>query len=439
MSTRVKPELVKARRVAGLAALVTLTLAVAKWLVGLLINSPALQADGVDSTTDTIALATSWVGLRIASREPTERFPYGFYRAESLAALVVSVLIIVLGGRYLWEGLRVFGEVPNLRHPYAGMATAVVSVAVAAVLYRWERNTSRETGSQSLSATAAEVKLDMAKSSAVFVALVCSRLEVPYVESLVTLAIAGTIIHAGVQNLRSAVLSLMDASVDPALEDEVARIIAAVPGVRGVEKIHSRRSGPFYFVEGHVDVKPSMDVECSHALAHRAAEAVRQERPRVEGVVLHIEPYRGETQTVLVPVETDEGLDAALCPHFGRAPYFVVARLNGEDIDTVTLEENEFRDRVIRAGLAVIREFVQERELDAVLVREIGEIAFHGLRDSAVGIFRAPETSAREAIEQYARNRLDLLPEPTHSSDRKIEDGQGATLPEVAADGEHEV
>lgn len=421
-----KDNLTRARRVAFIAALVTMAMAAGKYGVGVLVGSRALQADALHSGIDMIALGTSWFGLYIAGRKATERFPYGFYRAETLAALLGSGLIIFLGVRFAIESVQRLGAPPVAQFTGAGLAVAGISVFVALGLYLWEKRTSLATGSQSLGATAEEVRLDMGTSIAVFVALICSRYSIPYVEGIVTLLISGLVLYAGFGNLWSAVLSLMDASVDPELEREVAQIIADVPGVRGVEKIHSRRSGPFYFVEGHVDVRPQMDVERSHALAHRAAETVREKRPRIEGVVLHIEPYRGQVQRALVPVESGEGLDAPLCPHFGRAPFFVLARLRDGAIEDVEVEENEFQDRQLRAGLAVIREFVESRDLDVVLVREVGEIAFHGLRDSAVGIYRAPEGTAREALEAYARSEVRLLPEPTHSSDRKIEaDGHG--------------
>lgn len=64
--------------------LITLLLAAVKAAVGRLIGSSALTADALHSGTDTVALAASWFGLMLASREPTERFPYGFYRPDAV-------------------------------------------------------------------------------------------------------------------------------------------------------------------------------------------------------------------------------------------------------------------------------------------------------------------------------------------------------------------
>ena len=415
-----KEDLQRARRVALLAALVTLGMAVGKWLVGSLVNSPALMADALHSATDMVALGASWFGLTIALRPPSRRFPYGFYRAETLGAMVASGLIIFLGGRFLWQSVSRLGAPSELRFSAAGLATSAISVFVALGLYLWEKKTSRLTGSQSLAATAEEVKLDMLTSAAVFVALLCSQYRIPYVEGLVTLAIAGLVLWAGFTNMWTAMLSLMDASIDPEMEREVTEIIEGISGVREVEQLRARKSGPFYFVEGHVKVKGTMDVVHSHGLAHQAQAEVREKKPRVEAVVLHMEPYHSELQRVLVPVASDEGLGAPASGHFGRAPFFLLATLRGMEIEDFRVEPNEFREKVMRAGLGVVRSFVRQRGLDAAIVKEIGEIAFQGLRDSAVEIYKTSEATAADALSAYQHKKLPLLTEPTHSSEQNL-------------------
>jgi len=79
------------KRVAVAATLLTILLAVVKGVIGGLRGSPALTADAVHSFADTLAIFASWVGLKLAERPPTKRFPFGLYRAENLAALVVAV------------------------------------------------------------------------------------------------------------------------------------------------------------------------------------------------------------------------------------------------------------------------------------------------------------------------------------------------------------
>jgi len=419
----VKDSLARARRTAAGAGGVTLLLAATKGAVGAVVGSTVLLADALHSTVDLLALLASWFGLKLASKKPTERFPYGFYRAETLSALVASGVILVLGMGFFLEGIERLSSPLALSHPTVAMTVAVVSAVVAICVSTWERRVGRATGSQSLIATADEARLDVGSSFLVFVALLATRYRVPYIEGIVTIVISSVVIAVGLRNASRALLALMDASVDRELETETVTIIENIPGVRTVEKLRARRSGPFYFVEGHVQVAPSMDVTRSHMLSHEAQRRLQEQRPDVEGVVLHIEPYHSNRRRILVPITTPEGLQSPVEFHFGRARWFLLATLEGNRIVDTSVEENPFTRREVRAGVAVINTFVKEKELDGVLVREIGEIAYHGLGDNCVEVFRAPQGTAEESITAYAEGRLDFLPAPTHSSDDKLEDG----------------
>ena len=421
-SDKPREELLVARRTARWVLLITLVMAGVKAVVGRLTGSSALTVDAVHSFTDMVALGASWFGLLLASREPTRRFPYGFYRAETLGAAVASGVIIFLGIKFLLTGIERLAEPVSLSYSGVGLLVSGCSAAVAYGLYRWERRVSEETGSQSLSATAEEVRLDMGSSLAVFLALAFGRYGVPYLDAVVTLGISVLVLWAGGKNLLVSLLSLMDASLDPELEGKVTELLEGMEEVREVEKIRARKSGPFYFVEGHVSVAGTMDVKRSHALAHEAAGRVSERFPEVEGTVLHIEPHHPEHLHVLLPVEEESGLEANLAKHFGRAPFFLTAMIGDGQVCDWRVENNEARERNVRAGLAATKEFVGDRDVDVVICRDIGEIAFHGLRDHFVEVFRAGEETVGSALERYRGGDLRLLTEATHSSEKKVTD-----------------
>ncbi len=414
--------LVKARRTAAIAAAITLLLALTKAAIGYAAGSTALVADALHSGSDLLALAASWFGLSLAGRKPTQRFPYGFYRAETLAALLISGLVVYLGGALLWKGMAGLRTPIAVAHALPAMAAAGLSVGVALLLSRWETRVSASTGSQSLAVTAAETRMDAYSSVLVFVAVLMSRLGWPGVEGIATILISGVVIWTGLKNGRGALLALMDASVDPGLEREVASALSEIPGVRKVEKVSSRKAGPYFFVEAHVWVAGSMDVNRSHALSHEAQQLIKERQPKVEGVILHLEPYRSPRRRVLVPVQSADGLSAEVESHFGRAPWFLIAAVDGSGAIEIATERNPFADKAVRAGLAVINRFLKEHELDAILVREIGEIAFHGLRDNGVEVLHSRAGTAEGSLREYRAGGLEHLNAPTHSSEEKMEE-----------------
>ena len=85
----------KGEKAAGFPTIINLALTVLTVIVALFSGSIALLADAIDSFADIFSSAVVWVGLGMIQRKPSERFPYGYYRAETLALLIVSAIVIV--------------------------------------------------------------------------------------------------------------------------------------------------------------------------------------------------------------------------------------------------------------------------------------------------------------------------------------------------------
>ena len=139
-------------------------------------------------------------------------------------------------------------------------------------------------------------------------------------------------------------------------------------------------------------------------------------------MILHIEPSMKLVQQIIVPIKSPAGLWAEVETHFGRARWFLITGLENRCIIHSAVLENPFRQRAVRAGLAVINHFIREREIGVALVREIGEISFYGLRDNLVEIYRVPKGLASEALQAHAAGRLKHLLRPTHSSEEKLKE-----------------
>jgi len=405
------------RRVAALATVLTLLLVVAKGLVGYVRHSPALMADAVHSAADTLAIFASWVGLRLADRPPTKRFPFGLYKAETLASLLVSAIILVAGVNLLLEsmsGLIRGGAL--LPHSLDVLVVALASSVLSFGIFVWEKRVGGRLNSQSLLANADESRADIITSLAVFVGAGASYLGVSRVELIVAAGLSLIIIWLGAKHGRAAVYVLLDASLDRDLEQRAADIAEELPGVLAVEQVRLRRAGPFCFGIAHIAVRKSADVARSHELAHKVEEAVRAAIPRVETLTVHMEPFHPDKWTVMVPTDA-HSLDAPVSKHFGRAKYFLFATVSSDCIQQTEFIENPFRRNAARAGLAVIKEALQNRKVDAVVVRQIGEIAFHTLRDHYVDIYEAPKGSSRDTLTQFAAQKLHPVIEPSHASE----------------------
>ena len=80
---------------AAIGVIVSAFLAATKIAAGVIGNSFALVADGVESVLDIFSGLLVWGGLRVSAVPESERFPYGLGKAEPLASLVVSTVLLL--------------------------------------------------------------------------------------------------------------------------------------------------------------------------------------------------------------------------------------------------------------------------------------------------------------------------------------------------------
>ena len=249
-----------------------------------------------------------------------------------------------------------------------------------------------------------------------FIGAGASYVGVPRVELVVAGGLSLLILWLGAKHGLVATFSLLDASLDRELEDRIGEIAGGVTGVKETGRVRLRRAGPFRFGIAEVRVQRSADVARAHEVAHQVERAVRAEIPNIEMLTVHLEPFQPADRAVMVPAD-GRGLDANVSEHFGRAKCFLFATVTGEDVRQSECIENTFRGKKARAALAVIKSVLAGREIDAVLTREIGEIAFHALRDHYVAIHSAPACTVAEALAQFAKGDLPPLTAPTHASE----------------------
>ncbi|VEN74118.1 Cation transporter [Candidatus Desulfarcum epimagneticum] len=411
------------RRVAFIASFANLVLAVMKGAVGYFFGSPILLADAFHSGADLLAHAASGFGLWIAARGKTAKFPYGLYRAETLACLIVGALIIVAGIEIFREGWRkLFFLVPPGSFPILPVAASVVSSIVVFFVSRAELKVGKAIGSQSLVANSREAFLDIFTSLAVLAGILLAYLRIPYVEGAVIILISALLFKLGIENIWTSLLILMDANLDPGLQAEIEKKVNQIYGVKGVGNVKIRKSGPFKIIDCVIATRPSLSLYKAHELSHKVERFIAKNYEHIESVFIHMEPVRTKTVRAAIPVRNMDGLASVVHSHFARAPYFLVLRLSGDHQEIEEFHPNQYVNEPRHAGVKTARMIVRHK-IDFLFAFSIGEISFHMLKDSLVNVYGVEEgLSAEEIIRRHRMGRLPLLTVPT----RSVENAPGA-------------
>ncbi|MBL8763639.1 MAG: cation transporter [Phycisphaerae bacterium] len=280
------------QRVAVTGLVVNVVLSVVKLLAGLLGHSAALIADAIESLTDIGGSLVIFSGLRIGSRPADQEHPYGHGKAESLAGLIVSLMILGAGLAVGIGAIRGILTPPRSPEPY----TLGVLLSVAAIkecMFRWVRHVGQRLDSAAIVVDAWHHRSDALTSLAAAAGISIAVFGGPGYESAdswAALLAAILMMYNGARLIALPVRELMDAEPSE-LIDRARAVAEGVPGVRAVEKVYARKHGTRHWLDMHVHVAANLSVRDGHNIGGAVKAALRADIPSVDNVLIHIEPF----------------------------------------------------------------------------------------------------------------------------------------------------
>ena len=253
------------------ALLLTLSFAGVEALAGWWSGSLALLADAAHMLTDSSALALAAAAAWLARRPPSGLHSYGLARAEVLAALINSLLMLILLGFIVHEALGRFGTPRDIRGG-AVVGVAVVGLAVNLVV-AWVLSH----GEQSLNSRAALLHVlgdALGSVAAIAAGVIIVTTGWTPIDPLLSLLVAALILVSALRLLREAVHVLMEGVPLHVRLDAVGHDLAALPGVLRVHDLHvwTLSSGSIA-LSAHIELRDLGDWPATLAAARRTMDA----------------------------------------------------------------------------------------------------------------------------------------------------------------------
>lgn len=267
-----------------------LLVAFIKLVVGTMIQSASLTADGYHSLSDGSSNIVGLIGVGLASKPVDEDHPYGHHKFETLSSLFIAAMLFILAGKIFLDAIK------NLLNPVAPQVTLesilalVFTLAINIGISTYEYRMGRKLNSYVLMSDALHTRSDIFISIGVFIGLIAMKMGVPaIVDPIISMVISLFIVKAGLEIFTQTVGILTDkATVEV---EQVKSVVLGFTHVRDVHKIRSRGSQSGIYVELHVLVDPEINVITAHKLSHDIQDKLREViQPELEANV-HIEPY----------------------------------------------------------------------------------------------------------------------------------------------------
>lgn len=288
-----------ASKVIAIGFWVNAGLMIMKLLAGHFGNSKAVFADGMESAADFIALGSSMIALRIGSRPCDEGHPYGHGRAESIAAVVVSLVIFATGGWILVRSMQAVVardyEVPSA----AAVGAAFLTILIKESLHRYSDKAGRRLDSPALLAVAKDHRKDALSSAGTLIGVTGAFFGLAVLDPIAAGITSLFIFHIGFETFMGASHDLMDGRPDDDIVRGITALSESVAGVEHVHEIRCRRSGQYVIVDLKLDMNPDMTVRESHAIATDVKKLIFERYRNVGDVMIHINPHDDEHQDMI--------------------------------------------------------------------------------------------------------------------------------------------
>ena len=278
------------KRVLWIAILINLVLGVAKVLVGIFAHSRAVLADGIHTFSDIASSIGLLVGFFIAKKPADEKHRYGHERAESIAAFVLSLLVVAVGVnigfgaiRSLWIGQL---ETPGI----LAVWVTILSIAVKEWQYHFTMKAGKRLRSSALQADAWHHRSDALSSLGALVGVLGSRFGLLWMDSAAGIVVAIIVVKTGIEILTHGIDELMDASLPEEELDILRRVIDTSHVEAELTQIRSRRISAGCYLDLTIQVDGEISVDAGHTIADQVEELAMHTYEDVLGITVHVEP-----------------------------------------------------------------------------------------------------------------------------------------------------
>jgi cation diffusion facilitator family transporter len=274
---------------------INIFLAFIKTIFGILGHSPALLAEGINSTSDVAYYIAASIFVRLANKPADREHPYGHRQMESIASVVIGSFIVATAFAVFWDAVdKIWDLVDGSTksggsHPFA-LWVALGTVAIKIFLTFYIRKLGRETQNPVVDALAYDHRNDIFSAAAASIGIFLGERGLPWVDPLAGALVALLILRTGIFVLRESSTDLMGVVPNRDLAERIAALLKTIPGVKQLEELQAHSFGPHIVVNLTIGIDGAISVHKGNGIASHVEEKLLSSIPNLRRVHVHYHP-----------------------------------------------------------------------------------------------------------------------------------------------------
>ncbi|MCF2555396.1 cation diffusion facilitator family transporter [Faecalicatena contorta] len=270
-------------------------LSVFKLIAGIAAHSGAMVSDAVHSASDVFSSIVVIIGVKLSAKDSDKEHPYGHERFECVAAIVLSVVLLITGLLIGFEALKniLSRDYDSLIIPGTlALIAAVISIITKEAMYWYTRFYARRIDSSALMADAWHHRSDALSSIGALIGIAGARMGFSILDPVASLVICIFIAKAAIDIFMDAIKKMVDCSCDEETEKAICDCTKAQAGVLSVDFLHTRVFGNKIYVDIEIGADGSHTLNEAHDISEQVHDAIEETFPKVKHIMVHVNPYR---------------------------------------------------------------------------------------------------------------------------------------------------
>jgi len=265
-----------------------------KLVAGIVGHSAAMLADAIHSLSDMVTTIVVMVGVKMANRAEDKDHPYGHERFESVATIILSLVLLATGAGIGWAGVQQVMNWDSYATPtipgIIGLVAAVTTIVVKEGMYWYKRRVAKQIDSSALMADAWHHRTDSLSSVGSFAGILLARSGFPIFDPLAAILISLFIIKAAFDVFRDAMGKMTDKSADEETEHAMREIILAHEPVLEIDLLKTRIFGDKIYMDLEIQLDGNITLREAHETGEAVHDALEAEFAKLKHCMVHINP-----------------------------------------------------------------------------------------------------------------------------------------------------
>lgn len=274
-----------------------------KFFGGVVGKSSAMIADAVHSLSDFLSDVIVLIFIKIAGKPRDKSHSYGHGKFETLATLIIGVLLGAAGIGLMVNGVEdVVRSLNGEQLPRPGMIAliiAAVSIISKEWLYHYTVRVGKSVGSQAVIANAWHHRSDAISSIGTLIGIAGAMFfgeRWRILDPAAAIIVSALIIKSAYDIIKPAINELLEASLPQEQEKEIHQLVKSIPGIINVHNLRTRRIGNGIAVDLHAKMDGDQSLSEAHAKATAAEKAIKSKFGDNSIINIHMEPCKASAK-----------------------------------------------------------------------------------------------------------------------------------------------